>query len=359
MWAYISHIRQHWFQTIAFLREASGGLYLPPGKRCLPPLWRVGWAGRNLLGRRGVTLIVAVLLMSCWVQSLIHSSFPFSFKSKHTNISLTTVSDHNVYLADLCKLNSGRKPSFKKKKTLEHCVQDWNQDLVSHMCCFPDSFLKVFFFFSPVEPRMVLVGRGGNDTRRPKSKGIHTHLPDSNCSIHVHFSLTPGRIWSGLPDVTTVPPEELAKGNNWWKCKRGSADIPLKGVTGDSCLSSPFSSGLLGVQAGKESVASGQLRVQGSDTGTGGQDQPQRPRFLASLSGGLGWALNESPFLAEMCSVRSHEALSFSPIASCLGSESAPSVRHTSYSAGRYLILLIAVSHAHLVVDLLGQKVGH
>ena len=142
---------------------------------------------------------------------------------------------------------------------------------------------------------MVLVGRGEMIPGDPESKGIHAHLPDRNYSIHSH-SVTSGRIWNGL----LMPPQSLQK--SWqreitvetqegvsWHYSQGShwRFLPLQPFL-------PFSCGLLGVQAGKESVVSGRLRVQGSDTGIGGQDHPQCPCFLASLSGGLQrWPLNE------------------------------------------------------------------
>lgn len=77
------------FKQFAFLGKPVVDCIFHPGKRAFPLVKGWAQAGRNILGEEeGVTLIVAVLLMSCWVQSLIHSSFPFSFKSKHTNISI-------------------------------------------------------------------------------------------------------------------------------------------------------------------------------------------------------------------------------------------------------------------------------
>lgn len=139
---------------------------------------------------------------------------------------------------------------------------------------------------------MVLVGRGEMIPGDPESKGIHTHLPGRNYSIHLHFSRFRKDLkW--LTDVTTVPPEEL-EGNNGGNTRGGQ--LTLLSRESLEIPASPAHSPVGFWESRQESVVSGRLRVQGSDTGIGGQDHPQCPCFLASLSGGLQrWALNE-PF---------------------------------------------------------------
>lgn len=101
------------------------------------------------------------------------------------------------------------------------------KDLVSHMCCFPDSFSQVPRPQPPEEPRMVLVGRGEMIPGDPESKGIHTHLPDRNYSIHLHFShFRKDLKW--FTHVTTLPPEELAKGNNDGNTRGGQLTLLLR-----------------------------------------------------------------------------------------------------------------------------------
>ena len=101
-------------------------------------------------------------------------------------------------MAALFKLNSGRKPSFKKHlRTL--CSGLKSRTIFPTRVVFQAVFLEYFwgFFvclFFAEEPRMVLVGGGDMVAGDPESRGTHTHFPDNNYFVHLHLSLNSERI---------------------------------------------------------------------------------------------------------------------------------------------------------------------
>lgn len=226
--------------------------------------------------------------------------------------------------------------ALRKKKTLEHCVQDWNQgSSFPHVLFSRQFFSRFFFFFSPVEPRMVLVGRGEMILGDPKSKGIHTHLPDRNYSIHVHFSLTSGRIWSGLQ----MSPQSLQK--SWqreitvetqegvsWHSSQGShwRFLPLQPIF-------LWASGSPG-RKGKCCIWTVEgPRVRHWHRRTRPDTTPSSPGLTLwrITEVGFEWIL---PFLAEMCSVRGSRSYIFQSY--CI----MPSFWISSFNQALFLILL-------------------
>ena len=109
--------------------------------------------------------------------------FPLAFKSKHINVSLTTVQIQTVYLADLCKLNSGRK-SRLLKNILEHRVQGCSPGpRVPHILFSRQSFLNFF----PKEVRLVFLGGGEWWQETQRAQGP-THI---SLMIFTSFICTP------------------------------------------------------------------------------------------------------------------------------------------------------------------------
>ena len=212
------------------------------------------------------------------------------------------------------------------------------KDLVSHMCCFPDSFSQVSSPPPPAEePRMVLVGRGEMIPGDPESKGIHAHLPDRNYSIHSHFShFRKDLKW--LTDATTVPPEEQAKGNNSGNTRGGqltllsreSLEIPASPAIPPILLWASGSPGRKG-KCCIWTVEGPRVRHWHWRT---------RPPAMPLFPGLTLWRITEVafewtlPFLAEVCSVRGSQSSIFQSY--CI----MPSFWISSFSQTHFPILL-------------------